>query len=171
MERPEGHLDGATLQTLKATDYYVGDFSRERTPAVNLFIAYYDFLARGEAIHSPRVCLPGAGWEFSTFEEIGFSNLIPGMKGTFNRVVIQKGLDKMLMYYWFQQRERRTANEFSMKYYLLADSLTKSRKDGALVRILTPIQSNTEKGVVEADERLRTFIEATVPRLDAYLPQ
>jgi len=165
------YLDTATLQTLKASDYYVGDFSKERTPNVNLFIAYYDSLARGEAIHSPRVCLPGSGWEFATFEEKSFSTLIPGMTGTYNRVVIQKGLDKMLMYYWFQQRERLTANEFSMKYYLLADSLTKSRKDGSLVRMLTPIQNGTEKGEAEADERLKAFIESTVPKLGAYLPQ
>jgi EpsI family protein len=167
----QSHLDASSLQTLKATDYYVGDFSRDRTPAVNLFIAYYDSLARGEAIHSPRVCLPGAGWEFSTFQERNFSDVIPGMTGTFNRVVIQKGLEKMLMYYWFQQRERRTANEFSMKYYLLADSLTKSRKDGALVRLLTPIHVGSEKGEVEADDSLKAFIASTAPKLDAYLPR
>jgi len=167
----QSHLDTTTLQTLKATDYYAGDFSVGRKPAVNLFIAYYESLARGEAIHSPRVCLPGAGWEFSTFEEKNFSDLAPGMNGTFNRVVIQKGREKMLMYYWFQQRERRTANEFSMKYYLLADSLTKSRKDGALIRLLTPIDAGAENGEAEADDRIKAFIGATVPKLNAYLPQ
>jgi len=93
------------------------------------------------------------------------------MNGTFNRVVIQKGREKMLMYYWFQQRERRTANEFSMKYYLLADSLTKSRKDGALIRLLTPIDAGAENGEAEADDRIKAFIGATVPKLNAYLPQ
>ena len=41
-------------------------------------------------------------------------------------MIIQKGEQKLLMYYWFQQRERRSANEFTMKYYLLLDSLTKN---------------------------------------------
>ena len=61
------------------------------------------------------------------------------------------------MYYWFQQRERRSANEFAMKYYLLLDSLTKNRKDGALVRIYTPIAAGGLKGVAEADDRLHAL--------------
>ncbi len=53
-------LDTQTADTLKATDYYVGDFvAAPQRPAVNLFIAYYDSSSKGAAIHSPRVCLPG----------------------------------------------------------------------------------------------------------------
>jgi exosortase D (VPLPA-CTERM-specific) len=168
----EGQLEPEVIDALKATDYYVGDFSEAgNRSAVNFFVAYYDSLNKGGAIHSPRVCLPGAGWEFASFEEKDFRELAPETLGTFNRVVIQKGEQKMLMYYWFQQREHRTANEFTMKYYLLADSLKKYRKDGALVRILTPIASGGERGAGEADARLHGFAKALLPKLGSYLPQ
>jgi EpsI family protein len=167
----EGQLEPAILDALKATDTYTGDFSEASTRVpVNLFVAYYDSLSKGAAIHSPRVCLPGSGWEFASFEERDFGELAPGVSGTFNRVVIQKGEQKILMYYWFHQRERRTANEFSMKYYLLVDSFKKSRKDGALVRIYTTIAAG-ESNTAEADRRLRAFAESALPRMNEYLPQ
>jgi len=123
----------------------------------------------GAAIHSPRVCLPGTGWEFASLEQRLFDELTAGMSGTYSRAVIQKGEQKLLMYYWFQQRERRTASEFSMKYYLLVDSLSKSRSDGALVRIYTPITG--ENGEAQAEARLLGFAKDVLPRVNGYLPR
>jgi exosortase D (VPLPA-CTERM-specific) len=165
-------LEPDVLKSLKATDYYIADFihpNNARAP-VNLFIAYYDSLSRGAAIHSPRVCLPGSGWEFASFEGRDFAGLSPGMSGSFNRVVIQKGEHKSLMYYWFQQRERRTASEFGMKYYLLLDNLIDGRRDGALVRMLAPITA-TGNGLADADNQLHAFAKDMLPRLKNHLPR
>jgi len=168
-----GELEPSLLDALKATDYYIGDFiEAPGSPSVNLFVAYYDSLSKDAAIHSPRVCLPGSGWEFAFFEERNFNELAAGVPGTYNYVLIQKGEQKMLMYYWYQQRERRVANEFSMKYYLLVDSLFKSRKDGALVRLYTPVVTAAgEKGEAEAGARLHAFARALFARMPSYLPQ
>ena len=143
-----------------------------RSAPVNLFVAYYESLTKNAAIHSPRVCLPGSGWEFASFNERNFSDLVPGMPGTYNNVVIQQGDQKMLMYYWYQQRERRTANEFSMKYYLLVDNVFGNRRDGALIRLLTAIDPAAgNKAQAEADARLRSFVQAMVPKMPDYVPQ
>jgi exosortase D (VPLPA-CTERM-specific) len=157
---------------LKGADTYNGDFAKGRdVPPVNLFVAYYESLSKSAAIHSPRVCLPGSGWEFASFQERNFSELQPGAPGTYNDVMIQKGTQKILMYYWYQQRERRTAGEFSMKYYLLVDSFFKSRKDGALVRIFTPIDPAAgDNGRPQAEVRLHAFARVLFPALAPYLP-
>ena len=84
--------------------------------------------------------------------------------------MIQKGEQKMLMYYWYQQRERQSASEFTMKYYILVDSVLKGRKDGALVRLLTPIQSGGG-GESEANARLRAFAQSIAPVMPNFLPQ
>ena len=94
------------------------------------------------------------------------------MPGTYNYVVVQKGENRILMYYWYQQRERRTADEFSMKYYLLVDSLFKSRKDGALVRLMTPVIAGAgQKGEAQADARLHAFAQTMLSTMPRYLPQ
>ena len=167
----EGQLQPEVLAILNTSDYYVGDFSNgpKATP-VNFFVAYYNSMSKDSGIHSPRVCLPGNGWEFASFEQKHFADLSPTAAGSYNRVIIQKGEQKLLMYYWFQQRERRSANEFTMKYYLLLDSLTKNRKDGALVRIYTPISAGGLKGVAEADDRLHAFAQAVLPTMKSYIP-
>jgi exosortase D (VPLPA-CTERM-specific) len=168
-----GRLDTEIVDTLKATDYYVGDFvEASDTPPVNLFVAYYDSLSRSAAIHSPRVCLPGSGWEFASFEERNFGEIATGVTGTYNYVLIKKGEQEILMYYWFQQRERRTADEFAMKYYLLVDGLSSSRKDGALVRLYTPVVAAAgENAEVEANARLHAFAQAMNLKMSSYLPQ
>jgi exosortase D (VPLPA-CTERM-specific) len=170
--KPAG-LDPEILDALKDTDNYLGDFvEKPGGVPVNLFVAYYDSLSKGAAIHSPRVCLPGSGWEFASFQEGNFSELNPGASGTYNHVLIQKGEQKILMYYWYQQRQRRTAGEFSMKYYLLVDSFFKDRKDGALVRIFTPIDPGAgDNGVPQAEARLRAFTRVLLPTLPRYLPE
>jgi exosortase D (VPLPA-CTERM-specific) len=166
-------LEPDILNALKATDTYNGDFIEGHgIPSINLFVAYYDSLSKGAAIHSPRVCLPGAGWEFAAFEQRDFRELESDVAGSYNYVLIQKGEQKILMYYWYQQRNRRTADEFTMKYYLLVDSFFKSRKDGALVRLFTPIDPAAgEKALSEADARLRAFARAVFSRMPSYLPQ
>jgi EpsI family protein len=114
--------------------------------------------------------LPGSGWEFISFEERGFGELAAGTSGTFKRVIVQKGDFKMLMYYWFQQRERQTANEFGMKYYVVVDRLKSGRTDGALVRLSTAIATGGQ-GLAEAEQRLRGFAEAALPKMKSYLPK
>ena len=167
----EEYLDATALKIVKATDYYMADYTRSpASTKVGLFISYYNSLSKGAALHSPRVCLPGSGWEFASLEQRDFNELQPGTPGTFNRVVIQKGEHKILMYYWIQQRERRTANEFSAKYYLLVDGLTQARKDGALVRLHTPILAGGAGEIQEAEERLVTFARAALPRTAKHLP-
>jgi EpsI family protein len=38
-----------------------------RAIPVNLYIAYYNSQRKGEAVHSPRSCLPGGGWQMEDF--------------------------------------------------------------------------------------------------------
>jgi EpsI family protein len=73
-----------------------------------------------------------------------------------------------VVYYWFDERGKKIANEYWSKWYLFADAITKNRSDGALVRLTTIIRpGETER---DADNRLQGFIEVAVPSLAGYLP-
>ena len=63
-----------------------------------------------------------------------------GEERPLNRVIIQKGMVKQLVYYWFDERGRTVANEYWAKFYRLADSIVKNRTDGALMRLTTQIR-------------------------------
>jgi EpsI family protein len=85
-----------------------------------------------------------------------------------NRVQIELGNRKQLVYYWFQQRGRVITNEYLVKWYLFVDSLTRRRSDGALVRLVTPL--NGSESVQDADRRLAEFAGKVAPRLESYIP-
>jgi EpsI family protein len=137
---------------------------------VNLFVAYYDKLTEGQGIHSPEVCLPVGGWEVFSIEpyEVSLPNTV---YGTFevNRAVIQKGLSKQLVYYWFEQRGKRMTNDYKAKASVVWDSLTMGRTDGALVRFVTPIAQGESEA--EADARMQRFMAGSLERLPSYVPE
>src|SRR5262249_49747442 len=51
------------LEKLKLTDYVMRDYLDPSGRRLNLYIAYWDTQRKGAIIHSPKNCLPGAGWE------------------------------------------------------------------------------------------------------------
>ena len=65
---------------------------------------------------------------------------------TLNRALIQKGLERQLVYYWFEGRGRRVTNDFAAKFHTVADGLTRGRTDGGLVRVITPVGAERRGG-------------------------
>ncbi|MDH3281230.1 MAG: VPLPA-CTERM-specific exosortase XrtD [Gammaproteobacteria bacterium] len=157
------------LNKLQLTDYLLVDFTRADGGLVNLYVAYYENQRKGQSPHSPRVCIPGGGWQIASFER---TLLDAGIVGTqplhFNRVVIRRGEERQLVYYWFQQRGRLIANEYLAKWYLFRDAAFRNRTDGALVRLTTPVAKEHDLAV--ADARLRKLASKFVHALDAYVP-
>jgi EpsI family protein len=136
---------------------------------VNLYVAYYASQRTGQAVHSPSSCLPGGGWRIEQFDQ----REVPGVQlrtGPLrvNRAVIRQGLQRMMVYYWFQERGRDITSEYLVKWYLLVDALTQQRTDGALVRLITPMREGED--LADGDARLQQFSVAAVPELRGYLP-
>jgi len=167
-------LEGIYLDTLKLDDYVLADYVHPGTGAaaavpVNLYVAYYASQRTGQSAHSPRSCLPGGGWRIVDFSRRELSG-VAGPAGALhvNRVVIQQGAQRELVYYWFQQRGRDITNEYLVKWYLLQDALLRNRTDGALVRLITPLDASETEGL--ADARMTDFARSMLPTLRNYLP-
>jgi exosortase D (VPLPA-CTERM-specific) len=161
-------LEPEVEKVLGATDYLNTTFrSVEASASVNMFVAYYDTQTRGEGIHSPEVCLPVGGWEIFSLDLYRIDMSGTGY-GAFvvNRAVIQKGLSKQLVYYWFEQRGKRMTNDVVAKASVVLDGLTMGRTDGALVRYVTEIRGSE----AEADARLQEFIKHSLERLPQFVP-
>ena len=162
-------LSPEVQETLAADDYHSVQFSNPAAAApVGLFIAWYDDQTKG-GTHSPEVCLPGAGWEIAKLDRIDIAPQVGfAEQYNLNRAVIQKGQPRMLVYYWFEQHGRHTAWDFAAKMYLLWDSITIGRTDGALVRLTTPIMSGETEA--EAEARLQDMFLETTRVLPRFVP-
>lgn len=148
---PAQFLDTRVAITLGADDYHqvtLRKAGEEHT--VGLFMAWYDDQTKG-GVHSPEICLPGAGWEIAWLERSDITETM-GTETDFNinRAIIQKGEVRMMIYYWFQQKDRRIAWDFAAKYWLLIDGITTGRTDGALVRLTTTIDPGEDEAATEA---------------------
>lgn len=158
------------IDTLKFDDYIMADYhSAEFGYPVNFYAAYYSTQRKGESIHSPSSCIPGGGWEIKQHAVVTATS--PDQSGQpiqLNRLLIQKGEDRQLVYYWFQQRGRVMTNEYLIKWYLFWDALTMNRSDGALVRLITPSPRGEDLAV--ADQRMTGFLQRVVGQLPKYIP-
>ena len=166
----KGSIEQVYIDTLKFTDYVMNDYRGVDGSVVNFYTAYYDSQKSGVSAHSPRSCIPGGGWEITSLENYIIKGVDVGaVPLVVNRLLIEKGEIKQLVYYWFQQRGRIVTNEYMMKWYLFWDSITKSRTDGALIR-LTAILNNGQD-IKIADDRLESFAREVSPIIPEYVAQ
>ena len=165
-------LEPEVAQVLGATDYINAVFTKDGNTDtyVNFFAAYYDKQTEGSGIHSPEVCLPVGGWEVFSIDPtpVSFPDTVYG-DFQVNRAVIEKGLSRQLVYYWFEQRGARMTNDYLAKIDVVYDSLTIGRTDGAMVRFVTPILQGESEAA--ADARMQGFMADLLPRLPRYIPE
>ena len=162
-------LEGIYSDALQLDDYLLSDYVDPAGKVLNLYIAWYNSQRKGEAVHSPRSCLPGGGWQITQFGQRDLPGvLLDGRTLRVNRAVTELGTSRQLVYYWFQQRGRVIDSEFAVKWFLFWDALTRHRTDGGLVRLIVPLSPTTN--IDEADHELRDFAARISPDLTRYVP-
>jgi len=159
-------LAGQIVQAVGVSDYTNRIYFRPANPPVQLYIGYYANQRAGDTMHSPKNCLPGSGWDpisagyaaipLTTYRQI-----------VVNDYVIQKDLDKQMVWYWYQGRGRVIASEYAGKFWMVTDAISRNRTDGALVRLITPMTDDETK----ARMRLISFAQSLFPDLDAIIPK
>jgi EpsI family protein len=159
-----------TLDVLGPGDFLLRIYQNEaqRQPYIDLFIAYFPTQRSGDTIHSPKNCLPGAGWSPIESNRVALS--VDGHAPFLvNRYLITKGSDRKLVVYWYWAHGRAIASEYWAKVYLVTDSIRLNRSDGSLVRMTTPMFSGESADV--AMQRLMPLANEVVPLLNQYIPQ
>jgi EpsI family protein len=175
---PFGDKDKRQKEKGKSAELTSPDASRFtlHASALWLYVGYYKSQRTGVTYHSPLNCLPGSGWSIMSRDVVPLTVNHGGRGQTqpfaapspirVNHVVIQKGLEKQLILYWYQDRGRIVTSEYWAKGYLLWDAMTRNRTDGALVRLSIPVESTTDEALAMAE----AFLRDTFPLLTEYLP-
>jgi len=168
---PQPPLTEQVAKVLGADDYLTRAYFRPDGTGVGLFVGYWQSQRQGDTMHSPLNCLPGAGWQPVSVGTIGLPDpRAPGTRITVNRVVIQKGLEKQLVLYWYQSHGRVVASEYWGKFYLMADAMRLNRTDGSIVRIVSPVPGDGPVPEALAEGRALEFAGVLLPQLNQFLP-
>jgi EpsI family protein len=169
-------LDPAIIANLGATDTLVCDYVKEdNTAAVGLYIGYHATQIREEgggssenSIHPPAHCLPGSGWDIIDTRTVPID--LPGLtdpNGTAKRLIIAKGRERQLVYYWYQMGGRVVSEDWQKILYVGYDRARRGRTDGALVRFT---MGYGRSGDEAAEAKLRDFARRVVPMLPRFVP-
>ncbi len=159
-------ISAEALSVLGPGEFLMRDYENAVGDPVSLYIAYFPSQRTGDTIHSPKNCLPGAGWSPLESGRLNVRNP-DGSVMTVNRYIVGKGLSRALVLYWYQAHGRVTASEYTAKIRLVEDAIRLNRTDGALVRIVVPFTTDSRA----AQQAALAFIRRIQPVLDAYIPR
>jgi len=170
-------IDDETIGNLGVTDYLLCNFENpEFGGRVGVYLGYHASQVREEgggsgvnAIHPPAHCLPGSGWDIIDNRQVQLN--LPGLPeapATVKRLVIARGGDRQLTYYWYQSRGRVISQDWKKIVYVGLDRAVRSRTDGSLVRFTVPILHKDEAAAEASFHDLAPEILALLP---AYVPE
>lgn len=143
-------LSNAELSIAAPTHYLMRTYQKTDSSMAgpewfSLYIGYYERQMRGVTIHSPKNCLPGAGWEALESHPVAIST--NGETAAVNQYLLQRDNERALVLYWYQGRGRLQANEYLVKWNLLRDAMLRQRSDEALVRLVFPVRDSTNAAI------------------------
>jgi exosortase D (VPLPA-CTERM-specific) len=159
-----GFLDADMIKQVGADNYLEVAYTNPQGAMVSLWVAFYQSQTKEIAatIHSPAVCLTGAGWKTLESKVV---EVAPGLHVKY--LLMEQGGNRQLVYYWYLQRGRWLTNEFDSKLYMVFDGLVRRRSDGTLIRLITPAGPD----LAQARERLTAFANLLVPLLPQFIPE
>jgi EpsI family protein len=152
------------------SDYVLREFFRDSSTLFSLYVGYYDRQVQGKSIHSPKNCLPGAGWEILSSSRLKLQNGL--QPGTINRVLLSNRGARALVYYWYQGRGRIEASEYRVKWNLLTDAALYGRTEEALVRLVFPLpaEGSGDSTLADVDKRAARLLSVVIPRVNGVMP-
>jgi EpsI family protein len=161
-------FDAPVLAVLKVDDYINRVYTGPSMPPVGAYVGYYATQQSGATFHSPLNCLPGSGWDTIATTSIAVP-IDHAASLSVSRMAVGKGLDRLLILYWYQSHGRTTPSEYGAKFLTVAHALSRRQTDAAFVRVLTPYDDRP--GSVERAEQAAVgFVQKMFPLLDGYLP-
>ena len=169
-------MDVEIIDNLGVSDYLLCSFENpEFGGIVGVYVGYHASQVREDgggtgnnAIHPPAHCLPGSGWDIidNRLVELDLPGL-PQTPSTVRRLVIARGDDRQLTYYWYQSRGRVVSRDWKKILYVGFDRAVHSRTDGSLVRFTVPIlrkdEATAEASFFDLAPRVLALLPAYVP--------
>jgi exosortase D (VPLPA-CTERM-specific) len=157
------------LNQLWSDDYVQVEFGNTQTRDMLLvFVPYYAYQGTLRAAHSPVACLVGGGFVPRSRTVLQRDFPEPFGPVRIRQMILEKGNKMLLSNYWFQQRGRVIVSEYTNKWYMFWDSVTKRRTDGALVRLEMPLRPG--QTVNDGQAVMDAFMMELMTILPEYVP-
>jgi len=150
--------DEKVFKTLGADVTFFRKYMDGEGSTVDLYIAYYQDMQKADLSHAPIICYTGQGW---TILDEGYQKIyVNPSEITINNMLIQKGLQRMVIFYWYQLSDKAVASHIKQKIFLTWDRLLGRENTSAFIRVSTPVQENSVDHAIEVQE---IFVKEAYP--------
>ena len=160
-------VNAEEIRVAGVTNWLYRTYQQDGLPEFSLYVGYYPDQQEGKSIHSPKNCLPGAGWDALDATRLELPTT-GGSPIRVNRFVVANKEQRAIVYYWYQGRGRTESNEYRVKLDLMVDAGTRRRTEEALVRIVLPLSPTVPESA--ADDLGRRLVTEIAARLEPVLP-
>lgn len=159
-------IEPRLVAAAKVDSYLNRIYHRESGEGIGLYVGYFKSQRAGDSVHSPKNCLPGAGWQAVRSSRIAFT-----MRQSFspeaNLYIVENEQQRYVVLYWYQSHGNVIASEYRAKFQTMHDAIVLHRTDSALVRITVPVAGDETRAIQSAV----AFASLIAPRLDEVLPR
>lgn len=156
-------FDKPTLDVLRPTEYLAVRYQRADGALADLYVGYHDGARKAGPLHSPKNCLPGAGWFEVSSGPLRID--LPGGGMDIVQAVYQNESSTELFLYWFQVGGEIISSEWKLKWREVVNSVEKGRRDASFIRVSVPIKDK-DKARAQAED----FVKSVHPVLRGFLP-
>jgi len=150
-------------EELGANEFFIREYTNDRGGAATFYAAYFD--ARyGGTTHNPDICYPAQGWEI--VERSRLAVQVEGADLEVTRMLIQKGLTKQLVLFYFQTGDQTIPELSGYRLRAIVQGILFNKIGAAIVRVSAPVTETVEKTEREEAE----FLKAIAPMIEQYIP-
>ncbi len=132
--------------------------------SITLYIGYYGTAKGGRAKHVPQYCYTGQGWSIEKWDFVPVALPNAGAVRV-NRMIVKKGVQRQLVYFWFQSESTVMATGLGLNWHKFKHKLLYNRNDGALIRVSVPLPEGEEARIEEKAKVFSQAIMSLVPSL------
>ena len=150
------------LGQLRATEYILRMYRRDGD-VIQLVVAHYASQSAGIGPHAPEDCLIPT-MDFRKTDPVAI--VVDGRATKINRIQLRDGQRELLLFYWYQTRQRLLRDEYARKFYLAWDALTGGDTSGALVQIIALNGPGVERSALRFAEAVVLEVQRCLGRSD-----
>jgi hypothetical protein len=85
------------------------------------------------------------------------------------KMLIEKGLDKQLVYFWFQTKDKVTHSKDINRFHLAMHAIKRDNTYDLFIRPITPLQRNEPIG--NAENRMDNFVRHMMQTMPGFLKE
>jgi EpsI family protein len=148
-----------------AEESFSGKYATENSAPVSLYIGYRStaFLENENFFHSPTVCLPSNGMK-TVMNKTRTISGIPHWGELTVTEMVTEGMDsRLLVYFWFQTKNRTTHDKNINRYHLTLHALTRDNTYDLFMRPIAYLQPN--ESIEDGEKRLDRFVRDLSPAM------